>query len=488
MSKLKVSFGIDFGTTNSATVSIVEGRRIYQYGDERGNPLPSIVVIDRATGETFYGRTAWERRRELSQSYEVITSVKGYLGTDRVWQIAGQNWTPEMVAAQIFRGLKNQVEKKSDSNLILDEAVVAIPVGFSPEKRQSLRKAANMAGIKISSFISESTAAFFKHYENLKHYSKLAIFDWGGGTLDVSIIENKKGKINELAVSGLKLGGDDLDLKLATWAHAKIMRQKNLNISFDEMPAESKDIMLVKAEIAKRNLSESDSAAIAINKYGDLEFVRTHIDIDTFCALVEPEVTKAINTLEEAVKKANLSFNEIECILMVGGSSNLKPLLESIGKKWADHNIEFHNGAEWSIAKGAAMLSLNPGCFRLNQDIGVILSDGSFFPILTKDCVIPLEQCTFNFGIIEETTNARFIFSDNEFSYQKNHANILGYLSVPTYGFFKEQLELKAKIDDDLVFYAEVKSDKRPEQYTAIWNHTDLKFYYELSDLKRLQL
>lgn len=486
LNKLSSCFGIDFGTTNSATVSIVEGKRISHYGDDRGNPFPSLVVIDKYTGETFYGRAAWERRRELSESCEVISSVKSYLGTNKVWSIAGRNWTPEMVAAQIFKGLKKQVEQRSDSRLMLEEAVVSVPVGFPPEKRKSLRKAANLAGIKVSNFISESTAAFFKNYQNLKQYSKLAIFDWGGGTLDVSIIENNQGKINELAVNGLKLGGDDIDLKMARWAHAKIMDQKGLNVAFDEMPAKSKDILLVKAEIAKRSLSESDSTAIAINKYGDFEFVRVHIDIDTFSDLIEPEVNKAIATMEEAVKKANLSFQEIECILMVGGSSGLRPLLDKIEERWSDHNIEFPEGAEWNIAEGAAVLSLNPGSFKLNQDIGVLLSDGSFFPIIKRDSIVPFEQSEINFGIIEDTRDARFIFSDNKFSINQNHINILGLLSAHTYGFFKEQLKLKAKIDEDLVFSAQIKSDRKSEQYRVSWDCADLKFYYELPDIGRV--
>lgn len=486
MSELKNCFGIDFGTTNSATVSIIEGKRVSHYGDEHGNPFPSLIVIDSYTGETYCGRTAWERRRQLSQSCEVISSVKSYLGTDKVWTIAGQNWTPEMVTAQVFKGLKKQVEEKSDFKLKLEEAVISVPVGFSPRKRQALRKAANMAGIEVNSFISESTAAFFKYYQSLKKYSKLAIFDWGGGTLDISIIENKKGKIDELAVNGLQLGGDDIDLKLAKWMHAKIMEEKDLNIPFDEMPEKSKDIMFVKAEIAKRNLSESDSVSIAINKYGDIEFARAHIDIDNFSELIEPEVNKALVTLEEAVKKANLSFNEIECILMVGGSSNLRPLLEMVEERWGDHNIEFPQGAEWNIAEGAAMLSLKPGCFKLNQDIGVMLSDGSFFPIMKKDSIVPFNQNDFNFSIVEDTRDARFIFSDNEFSRNQNSINILGYLSVPTYGFFKEQLKLTADINDDLVFHAEVKSSRKPEQYKKVWEYTGLKFYYELPDIRRL--
>ena len=94
MSGLNSCFGIDFGTTNSATVSKVEGVKTTQYGDGTGSPFPSLLLIDKITGETFCGRAAWERRRELSGTCEVIHSVKDYLGTDKVWNVAGKQWNP----------------------------------------------------------------------------------------------------------------------------------------------------------------------------------------------------------------------------------------------------------------------------------------------------------------------------------------------------------------------------------------------------------
>lgn len=482
MVRIKSYFGIDFGTTNSAIVSIVEGVKKSKYGDNSGNPFPSLVMIDRITGETICGRLAWERRRELSETCEVIHSVKDYLGTEKVWNIAGKQWTPEMVAAQILMGLKQQVSITSGKTLELDEAVISVPVGFSSKKRRALRNAADIARIKVKSFISESTAALFKHYHEVKKYSKIAVFDWGGGTLDVSVIENTKGEINELAVSGLRLGGDDIDLKIAKWAHAKLVEKENLNLSFEDMESRFQDIMLVKAEIAKKNLSEMDSTSIAINKYGDLEFVRVPFDVDIFSELIEQETNRAIATLEETVSMAGLNLAEIECVMMVGGSSNLRPLLEKIEERWSDLNIEYPEDSEWDVAEGAAQLCMTPGSFRLNQDVCVILSDGSIFPIIKRDSSAPMiEGAGFTFGIVEDTKDARFIFTDNTRSLHNDNIKILDYISVPTYGFYKEQLEMEAKINEDLVLNVTIKSDRKPQQYEKRWSYSKLRFYYDLN-------
>ena len=165
---MKTEFGIDFGTTNSACVGLLDKRRAIKYTDGDDEPFPSIVMIDKVTGEVLTGREARNRREELSETCEIFSSIKSLLGSNHRWNIAGEVWTPEKVASQIFIGLKDQVSSKSGINI--DKAVVAVPVGFPPEKRHSLREAAEIAGIEITSLVSESTAAAFHSYEKVKSF------------------------------------------------------------------------------------------------------------------------------------------------------------------------------------------------------------------------------------------------------------------------------------------------------------------------------
>lgn len=471
---MKYYFGIDFGTTNSATVAMIPQQKwskCIKFGDEYNNPIPSLIAIDKKTGEIFFGRKAWEKRNELSNTCEVITSIKSYLDTDKTWIINDKMWTPEDVASYVFKQLKEEVNK--NHNLKMSEAVVAIPVGFSSKKRKILRRAANKAGINIKSFISESTAVIFKNYDFLSHYRNIAIFDWGGGTLDISIIKNIEGKIYELETNGMKLGGDDIDLKIAIWTHQQIMKKKNGLTRFEEMEPKFKDNLIVRAERAKRNLNKDEETVISIPKYGEYGAVRVNIDKHTLASLIKPEITSVLNCLQEAIKNARMSLKEIDCIVMVGGSSNLESLQDEVQNRWSeDIDIIYPNESDWNVAEGASLLNISSGKVKINQDLGVVLSDNTFYPLMNKDDSAKYFKEKHVFGIVTDETEARFIFSDGV----KN----LGYQNVPVYGFFQEQIQCETNIDEDLVCNISLKSVNRGNNQKRTWKYEKLKFYYEL--------
>ncbi len=231
-------FGIDFGTTNSATVRI-EFEHIDRYYDDKGLPYPSIIAIDKMTGMVkSRGREAWEKRERLRNSCKIITSVKTYLGTDKIWNIGESTWNPRQVTTEILKGLKERVTGRGDV-IDMDSAVVAIPIGFGPIKRRELREAASDAGINILNFVSEPSAAVFKHYSKVSKWQKVAVFDWGGGTLDIAVVELNDGNVVELSTLGKRLGGDDIDIKVAKWAHMETLKKRGGKISFREMPSTS---------------------------------------------------------------------------------------------------------------------------------------------------------------------------------------------------------------------------------------------------------
>lgn len=331
---LKYYFGIDFGTTNSATVGYVvmdQKPEAVKYGDEEGRPIPSVVAIDKTTGAVFNGRDAWDKKMELSESCEYISSVKTALDSEQVKTIAGRDWSAVDVASEVFKYLKTNVHNRT--GIEMEEATAAIPVGFSATKRAKLREAAKKAGIHIRSFISEPTAAFFANYDELKSSSLVAIFDWGGGTLDVSILQHVNGKVSELATVGRDIAGDYIDDKIAKRIHAKIARKKGIEMAFADMPSSAQDMMRVRAERAKRMLGDDDTATISINNYGVYGACRETLEYDWFADIVDPEVTMAMGCLEEAIRQSGVGIANIDRIVMVGGSSNLRPLLEKMDEK-----------------------------------------------------------------------------------------------------------------------------------------------------------
>ncbi len=476
---LKNYFGIDFGTTNSAAVGYVvvdKMDEMVQYGDEEGLPMPSAVAIDKNTGEVFTGRKAWEKRMELSQYCEYISSVKTILDDDR-WKvtIGDKIWTPVDVASEVFKALKKMVIERTGA--VINSATVAIPIGFSVLKRENLRMAAKIAGITIKEFISEPTAAFFANYDELKSSSIVAVFDWGGGTLDISIIQNTNGRISELATAGMDVGGNDLDKKIARHIHSKIAKRKGIEIAFDDMPLYAQDLLLVKSERAKRLLSDDDTATISINNYGEYGTCRETLDYDWFCEIIQPEIDKAIACLDKAINESEVGIANIDKILMVGGSSNLRPLLDKMSNRFGD-KLYFPEETIWNVGQGAARLAMTPGNYYSNQSVGIILSDGSYFELLSPDTELNKWYKEVNFGIVDTTKEARFIFAgspDIDSSSERYRA-----LSVPAYRFLQEQITLRVEVDQDLVFKAKAKSNMQPIEYSRFWEYTKLKFYYKL--------
>lgn len=477
---LKYCFGIDFGTTNSATVGYAimgDSSEQILYGDDEQRPIPSVVAIDKNTGEVFTGREAWERRLELAQSCEYISSIKSLLGTPWEKVIAGKVWNPEKVAAEVFKCLQRNVVART--GVTMNQAVIAIPIGFAGENRSLIRNAAAMAGIEIRSFISEPTAAFFANYNDIRNDEIVAVFDWGGGTLDVSVLKHEKGKIFELATGGINVAGDTIDLKLARKVHARIDRKKKLNLAFDDMPAQSKDRMLVRAERAKRILSEDDTAIISLNNYGEYGVVRETIDYEWFSEVINAEVDMAIDCLRKVINDSQVGLNNIDRIIMVGGSSNLGPLNEKMDQLFGD-KLYFPEETMWNVGMGAAMLSATPGSYYSNQKIGIRLSDQTLFPLLKENVGIDNWSRTDHFGIVDSNKEARFIFSGSRDLDEDE--NRFSTLEVPSYRFLQEQIILKSFIDKNLVFNVESASSMRRSDTKTIWKYERLKFFYKLPE------
>ncbi len=466
-------FGIDFGTTNSACVGIEDGRRLIKFTDGYGNPFPSIVIIDRATGQVYCGREAWRRREELRGSCEIITSVKTLLDSGRVWNIAGRVWTPEMVAAQVLAALKRRVSERLGEQDALREAVVAVPVGFPAGKRAALRKAAHHAGIEIKSFVSEPTAALFCHYEEVGHCVRVGVFDWGGGTLDVSVIENRNGRVKEIATAGLDKAGDHIDRLLAEWMHNRIMSEAGRKVSFDQMAPEARDKMLAACEQAKKDLTWDDLVEIQIVNYGDVRFVHEDVEFGKFSQLIGPVVDQAVQCFEDCVRRAGMSIDQLDCILMVGGSVNLRPLSERIARSWRGKEF-YPPESEWSVAHGAASLSVSPGVHTLAQTLGVVMSDGTLYPLLREgEPAVAGERASAVFALVEDDPAASLVFADGS-------GGTLGYLNVPSFGFFREKIEVCAEIDRDLILHIQARSMNRSARTTREWVYNGLRVNYQL--------
>lgn len=477
-------FGIDFGTTNSAAFSFTgatkETMKPISYGDDEGRPLPSIVAINKNTGEVITGRKAKDAKNELMEDCEFFSSVKTVLDKDKIWNIAGKDWMPEDIAAEVFKSIKEKIERDSDN--VIDEAVISVPVGFSINKKGHLRRAALKAGISVKMFINEPTAAFCSNYLNLKSCRNVAVFDWGGGTLDVAVLKVDDGIVQELATESLSVAGDDIDKKIAQKIHDKFMKDKEQKIAYDELDAVTKDQLLLKCEKAKCDFSDDeDLVQISINKYGNYGSVRDTISYDFFSLLLESEINDAIGCLEQAIKKADLNKVTLDRILCVGGSSKLKPLREKLSLKYGEDMIYYPDKVMWDIAKGAAIISTNPGRCALCKSIGMLLSDGSYLPFFQKGQEIPCKEFELTLGTVDKTERntqyARFVFTD---SHSENDRTFLENFVVPIRGFVDEYIKLSCYIDPDFIFKLKVCSSNMPEEASRVWSYDKLKIFYQI--------
>ena len=474
--------GIDFGTTNSAAVSFLnEGKSIgrIEHGDDQGTPFPSIVGINKETGEIVTGRDAKNRRIELSEKYVFFTSLKSILDKDIQYTVAGKKWTPVSLTTELLKGLKTQISKKS---VDAKSVVMAVPVGFSPRKKMRLREAAHNAGITIETFISEPTAALISNYSKMRMYKNVAVFDWGGGTLDVAILHIDNGRVEEIATSGMELAGDNIDKKIAEHMHIKYCRNKQVQKSFEEVDGKSRDSLIVKCEMAKISLSEGEEIGrVMVPNYDQPGVFRETIDYEVFEELVQPEVNEAMNCLKRAIEKARLNKANIDAILCVGGTSRLRPFRERVIKEYGEEKVIYPERVMWNIAEGAATIGMTnvSGGYGMNQDIGLILCDGSFYPLLRKGQRIPCKEKKINFASVTDERSVRFLVTDAEDPSKRTFEEPI-VIDRLGQGFMSEQFEVSCFVDPDLLFRFRVRSTEFMRKYLYMWTYSNIIKYYQI--------
>lgn len=475
-------FGIDFGTTNSAVASFtgtnLEDLQLIPYGDGEGRPLPSIVAINREDGSIVVGREAKDSYNVLQATHEYIASIKSILDTSKEWNIAGIRWTAVDVAAEVFRSLKHRVER--DGGQILDEAVVAVPVGFSAENRKHLRAAAEKAGIAVKTFISEPTAALCSNLSSLKGCRNVAVFDWGGGTLDVVIARITDGTIEEITSRRLDLAGNHIDTLFAERIHSLFMRNKENPVSFEKLEPATKDMLVSRCERAKCSFDDTDHTLITLNKYADFGAMRTPIDYDYFDLFIESTVNQAIECLQSAIETAGLNSETLDKILCVGGSSKLRPLRERLEKLFGDNILLFPEKVMWDIAKGAAQIAHTPGQHTLARPLGTLLADGSFLPLVKTGTPIPVLEEHLRLRTIEGgAPEACLVITDGPTSCQQTFSLPFG---IPLRGFDDELVDLSYYIDGDSVFWLKAGSNRTSSSACRAWSYERMALLYHIDE------
>ena len=345
------TIGIDLGTTNSCVAVIEGGEPVVIANAEGARTTPSVVAFSK-TGERMVGQVA--KRQAITNPDRTISSIKREMGTDHKVTIDGKSYTPQEISAMILQKLKGDAEAYLGESVT--SAVITVPAYFTDAQRQATKDAGKIAGLDVKRIINEPTAAALSYGIDNEDDQKIMVYDLGGGTFDVSIIEMGDGVQEVLATAGNnRLGGDDFDKRVMDWIINSFKVSDGIDLSGDKMAMQR---IKEAAEKAKIELSGMTSASI------NLPFITAdatgpkHLDLTLsrakFNELTADLVEKTMGPVRQALSDSGLSIGEINKVLMVGGSSRIPAVQEAVKKLIGKEPFKGINPDE-CVAIGAAL-------------------------------------------------------------------------------------------------------------------------------------
>ena len=319
--------GIDLGTTNSCVAVMEGGKPVVITNTEGARTTPSIVAFTK-TGERVVGEPA--KRQAVTNAEKTISSIKRHMGTDYKVDIDGKKYSPQEISAMILQKLKGDAENYLGEKVT--EAVITVPAYFNDAQRQATKDAGKIAGLDVKRIINEPTAAALSYGLDNENEQKIMVYDLGGGTFDVSIIEIGDGVIEVLSTAGdNNLGGDDFDNVITQYMLDEFKKQEGVDLSGDKMAMQR---LKEAAEKAKKELSSATTTNINLPfitataegpKHFDMNLTRAKFD-ELTAHLVERTATP----VQTALKDAGLTASELDKVLLVGGSTRMISVQEKV--------------------------------------------------------------------------------------------------------------------------------------------------------------
>lgn len=393
MSKI---IGIDLGTTNSC-VAIMEGGNVTIIPNSEGaRTTPSVVNI-KDNGEVVVGEIA--KRQAVTNPTSTVSSIKTHMGSDYKVEIFGKKYTPQEISAKILQKLKKDAEAYLGEEI--KEAVITVPAYFTDSQRQATKDAGTIAGLDVKRIINEPTAAALAYGLEKKKEEKVLVFDLGGGTFDVSVLEISDGVIEVISTAGNNhLGGDDFDNEVINWLVTEFKKEIGLDLSNDKMAYQRlKDA----AEKAKKELSTLMETSISLPfitmdatgpKHLEMKLTRAKFD-----DLTKHLVEATQGPTKTALKDANLDTKDIDEILLVGGSTRIPAVQEWVenffGKKpnkginpdeVVAAGAAIQGGVLMGDVKDVLLLDVTP------LSLGIETAGGVFTKMIDKNTTIPVKK------------------------------------------------------------------------------------------------
>ena len=390
-----IIIGIDLGTTNSCVSVIENGKPKILETPEGKRTIPSVVSFK--GDETIVGEAA---KRQMVTNKNTIHSIKRLIGTKETVEIEGKIYSPEEISAKILTYIKKCAEEKL--GVTVNKAVITVPAYFNDSQRQATKNAGKIAGLEVERIINEPTAAALAYgIDKLNKEQKVLVYDLGGGTFDVSVLEIADGTFEVLATSGDNhLGGDDWDQKIIDWIVAEVKSNHKVDLSTDKMAMQRLKDAAEKAKIELSGLKEVEIQLpfISMTNDGPLN-VELKLSRAKFEELTKDLLERTVKPVEDALKEAKLSANDIDKVLLVGGSTRM-PAVEELVTRKINKTPDKSINPDEVVAQGAAI----QGGVLMGDVKDILLLDvtpltlsietlgGVATPIIKRNSTIPISK------------------------------------------------------------------------------------------------